>query len=123
MIRPPPRSTPTDTLFPYTTLCLSANSSLPVLSRPLLQKTGNRVPRHVRLFCQMQKNGVAPAHPAATRTVCRDFQMPLRCDWCRALPRRMPPDLWRHGSSRSEEHTSELQSLMRNSYAAFGLNK
>src|SRR3546814_10094108 len=30
---------------------------------------------------------------------------------------------WRHGARRSEEHTSELQSLMRISYAVFGLKK
>src|SRR3546814_5217745 len=35
---------------------------------------------------------------------------PSPCEWCRSCPR-------------SEEHTSELQSLMRNSYAVFCLNK
>src|SRR3546814_11577442 len=76
MIRRPPRSTRTDTLFPYTTLFRSwltsptaYSHSLPVTRR--LSSTGSQEP----------------------------------------------------GSRRSEEHTSELQSLMRISYAVFCLKK
>src|SRR3546814_14057367 len=82
MIRRPPRSTRTDTLFPYTTLFRSA---LP-----------GRVPR--------RKRGAGPLarrHP----------QLRL------AAPRALPL------AARSEEHTSELQSLMRISYAVFCLKK
>src|SRR3546814_3768443 len=74
MIRRPPRSTRTDTLFPYTTLFRSSwRRSVPVL---------------------------CPHQP------------PVR-------HRQRLPACWR----RSEEHTSELQSLMRISYAVFCLKK
>src|SRR3546814_8154314 len=76
MIRRPPRSTRTDTLFPYTTLFRSA--------------------RH-------HHSGVSAAHrPRAA---------------AEGLPRQPG------GDGRSEEHTSELQSLMRISYAVFCLKK
>src|SRR3546814_5265516 len=76
MIRRPPRSTRTDTLFPYTTLFRSFVSH---------ERDGHRA-NHVRLF---------RSHNAAG---------------CRVL-------------KRSEEHTSELQSLMRISYDVFCLKK
>src|SRR3546814_988879 len=90
MIRRPPRSTRTDTLFPYTTLFRSG--------------------RH---RC---------THP----TGCRDSASAGRPDrgW-RGCRRCSPPPRRRraNGRSRSEEHTSELQSLMRISYAVFCLKK
>src|SRR3546814_10415512 len=73
-IRRPPRSTRTDTLFPYTTLFRSHGGHRPA---------GHAVDRHEHL--------------------------------CRDRPRGR--------SRRSEEHTSELQSLMRISYAVFCLKK
>src|SRR3546814_4338709 len=81
MIRRPPRSTRTDTLFPYTTLFRSA----------------------LRRVCQY---GQVPGGGSG-------FQcLPLgSCSWRRQR------------SCRSEEHTSELQSLMRISYAVFCLKK
>src|SRR3546814_6999402 len=83
MIRRPPRSTRTDTLFPYTTLFRSADGSGVLV--------GQRV----------------ADDPA---------------DVIFAKHRRV--EIVRHGaSSRSEEHTSELQSLMRISYAVFCLTK
>src|SRR3546814_7357770 len=84
MIRRPPRSTRTDTLFPYTTLFRS------------LATAGER---H-REFRQQ---------PAAT-----DRRHP------RLHPYRGRQDA---AQRRSEEHTSELQSLMRISYAVFCLKK
>src|SRR3546814_6181578 len=87
MIRRPPRSTRTDTLFPYTTLFRS-----PV---PLAQ--GMAQPRH----------GLANACTAGTHTY--QSTVIAGCEGC-------------HGP-RSEEHTSELQSLMRISYAVFCLKK
>src|SRR3546814_2069696 len=89
MIRRPPRSTRTDTLFPYTTLFRSAQP----LSAPL--QDGIRF-LHIPL----------PAPPTAFLAVC--------------LPRRAAIRAYR---VRSEEHTSELQSLMRISYAVFCLKK
>src|SRR3546814_6576775 len=91
MIRRPPRSTRTDTLFPYTTLFRSA-----------------RAPRPAR----------RPHQRATARTVLGPLDRPqgrLR----RAAPRLMETPM----DTRSEEHTSELQSLMRISYAVFCLKK
>src|SRR3546814_16475776 len=82
MIRRPPRSTRTDTLFPYTTLFRSA---------PSQQRAAGRAShRRSRSHCE----------PAYSRPYHRS-----------------------RGGSRSEEHTSELQSLMRISYAVFCLKK
>src|SRR3546814_1952314 len=95
MIRRPPRSTRTDTLFPYTTLFLS-----------LLRRA-------------------VPAGRARTRPdVRRDARHPPR-PRPRLLPRRARAIArgLTGRPARSEEHTSELQSLMRISYAVFCLNK
>src|SRR3546814_10454766 len=81
MIRRPPRSTRTDTLFPYTTLFRS------------LAGKGRR---------QQERLHGRAVHPAGGQDRARR----------------------RHAvRERSEEHTSELQSLMRISYAVFCLNK
>src|SRR3546814_6524669 len=95
MIRRPPRSTRTDTLFPYTTLFRSRlwRGDVPPVHARLLQ--GAAVPR-----CRL-------GHP-------------------RDAPRAGHALLWRAQEAypaRSEEHTSELQSLMRISYAVFCLKK
>src|SRR3546814_5520709 len=93
MIRRPPRSTRTDTLFPYTTLFRSAGRC----GRPCgLAWRGERWWSSV-LLLPLQGEG-------------RDGD-----GFCRrsGVTRRM----------RSEEHTSELQSLMRNAYAGFCLKK
>src|SRR3546814_2571958 len=97
MIRRPPRSTRTDTLFPYTTLFRSA--SLHGSARP---GEGDRVSRRTTRRGEPRARRAASAAPRCRRS---------RKD----SPRR------RHG--RSEEHTSELQSLMRISYAVFCLKK
>src|SRR3546814_8999360 len=89
MIRRPPRSTRTDTLFPYTTLFRSLLSLHGVVPE-LHQHRG-------------QPGSAAPRRGARQPAVRR-----LR----RPVPLR-----------RSEEHTSELQSLMRISYAVFCLKK
>src|SRR3546814_5472181 len=90
MIRRPPRSTRTDTLFPYTTLFRS------VLDRPA--------------HLPADFPGRAPgAHAGADRGQA------ARGRDC------LSPD--RLAGLRSEEHTSELQSLMRISYAVFCLKK
>src|SRR3546814_2524062 len=95
MIRRPPRSTRTDTLFPYTTLFRSRRFSV----QP---EPGDRI----RL-----RAAESPAAAAAAKP-CRG---PAFSTGARLL-RREPPD-------RSEEHTSELQSLMRISYAVFCLKQ
>src|SRR3546814_2017702 len=102
MIRRPPRSTRTDTLFPYTTLFRSPTKQPNVTVR-----------RHLR---------VTPL------VACLDDR-PVRgnLDLIRAVDvRKQPPharQAAQHRKQRSEEHTSELQSLMRISYAVFCLKK
>src|SRR3546814_3421533 len=85
MIRRPPRSTRTDTLFPYTTLFRS-------------RSRGSEGPPRHRLVR-------AGARSAGGRPAARGCALRLG------------------GRGRSEEHTSELQSLMRISYAVFCLKK
>src|SRR3546814_8599831 len=87
MIRRPPRSTRTDTLFPYTTLFRSAVRRI---------SGGDVRPRQGRCVQHRESRSGYFVQPSAVR------KKPLR---------------------RSEEHTSELQSLMRISYAVFCLKK
>src|SRR3546814_5606350 len=92
MLRRPPRSTRTDTLFPYTTLFRSSRAG-----RALRPGAGAALlPRRLR-------SGASEADPGRRRL--------------RRLRRAEA------GGGRSEEHTSELQSLMRISYAVFCLKK
>src|SRR3546814_2126744 len=86
MIRRPPRSTRTDTLFPYTTLFRSVERRKPHRGHPVR--------------CRIEK----------ARLGHRRF-------------RTSAPKIARPAFMRSEEHTSELQSLMRISYAVFCLKK
>src|SRR3546814_9261085 len=102
MIRRPPRSTRTDTLFPYTTLFRSCDK------RPWLEGLNIEMewpmsgkPRLLYL------DNAAEFKSEALRRGCE--QHGIRLDY-RPL-------------GRSEEHTSELQSLMRISYAVFCLKK
>src|SRR3546814_6245221 len=93
MIRRPPRSTRTDTLFPYTTLFRSE--------------------QHGRGQCRGERRRGGAAQP--------DRRDRLAAALCGTRGQR-GGDPWR-GGARSEEHTSELQSLMRISYAVFCLKK
>src|SRR3546814_8765801 len=88
MIRRPPRSTRTDTLFPYTTLFRSHDSSLSGVE---------------------DMEGPPPGSGCwdGSHALCAPTFHGRRSGW----------------GSRSEEHTSELQSLMRISYAVFCLKK
>src|SRR3546814_7858790 len=95
MIRRPPRSTRTDTLCPYTTLFRSRRAA--------------EEPRHLRPRSGFRNHCHARQFPAARAT-----DRP-GSTWSRSLPTRH--------NRRSEEHTSELQSLMRISYAVFCLKK
>src|SRR3546814_10859596 len=102
MIRRPPRSTRTDTLFPYTTLFRSENGST------LPQHQGLGDARWIRHRTSSGKGG----NGSLTRLA---FLREVHA-W----------DQGSHGQElrrRSEEHTSELQSLMRISYAVFCLKK
>src|SRR3546814_7725445 len=101
MIRRPPRSTRTDTLFPYTTLFRSHAQGRDVASRPNAQSTA-RGPEAAR-----------PRSSDTRRTRRVDHKSRAR----QPHPAILPDD------ARSEEHTSELQPLMRISYAVFCLKK
>src|SRR3546814_1498265 len=105
MIRRPPRSTRTDTLFPYTTLFRSRLSVNPYAVDALVKRLISRV----RRVCSREFWYIFPK---------------LKGRW-RSHYRHHKARKYRVGKvfSRSEEHTSELQSLMRISYAVFCLKK
>src|SRR3546814_3378434 len=92
MIRRPPRSTRTDTLFPYTTL-----------------------------FRSQGRRCVAPAGGVAQGARADDRRRGRRGRFARHRP--AAASILLSARLRSEEHTSELQSLMRISYAVFCLKK
>src|SRR3546814_3811091 len=96
MIRRPPRSTRTDTLFPYTTLFRSTYRRLCAEGR-LVHAVGDA---RSDALCLCRPAGADPCSGADGRE---------------HRSQRQP--------ARSEEHTSELQSLMRISYAVFCLKK
>src|SRR3546814_8837244 len=100
MIRRPPRSTRTDTLFPYTTLFRSRRTRGRTPSSPVGAVRRSRAPERPSMLCLRVRGPPAPGLP---------------------LFRREYP--WASPRGRSEEHTSELQSLMRISYAVLCLNK
>src|SRR3546814_9265394 len=93
MIRRPPRSTRTDTLFPYTTLFRSGVQ--------VIQQGADQIREAQKLFQDLNK-----------MTDIGNVAQQLKSDVLRTS-----------NVSRSEEHTSELQSLMRISYAVFCLKK
>src|SRR3546814_10006019 len=106
MIRRPPRSTRTDTLFPYTTLVRSA-----------AVKSAGRNHRHldrIEHLRQQQGGRHRTGVAAAFRTLHGDDVGAELDRFHRMLER---------ADGRSEEHTYELQSLMRISYAVFCLKK
>src|SRR3546814_3952025 len=110
MRRRPPRSTRTDTLCPYTTLFRSAGADSRMeegegdsgVHRPASRLRTERVARR-----------------GALRELARRPQQ-RRSDVVGVLPRSREGGGC-HAVQRSEEHTSELQSLMRTSYAVFCL--
>src|SRR3546814_5011027 len=106
MIRRPPRSTRTDTLVPYTTLFRSGDYG-PTIIRWL----DGGVP----IATSLHVGSVLPIQHSSAGLVFMAFQ-PLPA-YKRLLERE------RAARTRSEEHTSELQSLMRISYAVFCLKK
>src|SRR3546814_6325847 len=115
MIRRPPRSTRTDTLFPYTTLFRSID--------PLTSPSASMSASSVRA---MTSTIALPMAATSKRAVDAMEYPVLSGKLRRALggdTRQGKAALDAHRAARSEEHTSELQSLMRNSYAVFCLQK
>src|SRR3546814_7846769 len=107
MIRRPPRSTPTDTLFPYTTLFRSWLTP----ARPWDCKGKCSISPY--LFKLRSRIGMT-ANPPSDEHIVRRIKIEGQ---------RLSQGSIDKSKSRSEEHTSELQSLMRNSYAVFCLKK
>src|SRR3546814_4676549 len=104
MVRRPPRATRTDTLFPYTTLFRAADQ--PVVGDHLDAAV-------MRLFQGVRQGGAVDCRDHQDLGALGDHVLDLG-----ALVRDVVV-----GILRSEEHTSELQSLMRISYAVFCLKK
>src|SRR3546814_2925166 len=120
MIRRPPRTTRTDTLFPYTTLFRSHTRRTSRCGRRRRSRSSdNGVPAGNSV------RKAALSHPARLQETAT--MNPHRPHAGHAAPGRplrglylLTPD---DDDTRSEAHTSELQSLMRISYAAFCLTK
>src|SRR3546814_2691373 len=104
MIRLPPRSTRTDTLFPDTTLFRSVGGYMDE------QRPGGPAENATINVAILQRAGV------------NDLTTKSRAVYG-SLEYAITDNLKINGGLRSEEHTSELQSLMRNSYAVFCLKK
>src|SRR3546814_10047651 len=100
MIRRPPRSKRTDTLFPYTTLFRSN-----VIAKPRLGEVEGYVQASYGRFNEANVQGAVNL-PLGSIAAVRASGLYSRID-----------DYWDNLYPRSEEHTSELQSLMRISYA------
>src|SRR3546814_3468301 len=109
MIRRPPRSTRTDTLFPYTTLFRSYSGTIdgcPSTFVPWYDADYDGIPDHI---------DTCPT----VRETYNKFQDDDGCPDLSPSTEKAVADT----DGRSEEHTSELQSLMRISYAVFCLKK
>src|SRR3546814_3319577 len=104
MIRRPPRSERTDTLFPYTTLFRSYFDKL-------------RMPCPVATMLTI----TYPDEQAATSRAA--FKFMRTTSLANSQSAKFTPQIRDQSRERSEEHTSELQSLMRISYAVFCLKK
>src|SRR3546814_1562399 len=107
MIRRPPRSTRTDTLFPYTTLFRSYAYWARVDAGAALAVA--------KVAAEKGEPLTAEETEAAVREAMEDAVVNVTIGY--------PPAPESTGVTRSEEHTSELQSLMRISYAVFCLKK
>src|SRR3546814_8189029 len=99
MVRRPPRPNRTDPLFPYTTLFQSPSTSVPVEKQKATIASVTAIPAD-----PTSSSGLRPI-----RSIVKIVNRQARIE--------SDPD------RRSEEHTSELQSLMRISYAVFCLKK
>src|SRR3546814_5047285 len=106
MIRRPPRSTRTDTLFPYTTLF---RSTLPFKMRKTPNCVNDTMP-HQRVMRSHEQIRGAQCRHGCSLVMGNERSLAMKCSIGSII-------------GRSEEHTSELQSLMRISYAVFCLKK
>src|SRR3546814_1180583 len=137
MIRRPPRSTRTDTLFPYTTLFRSEGARTDHSVRHQNQRNpqcdmvrvrlGQRVVDHPERADENARRAPCSAIQFCRRTAPGDrckFQSTTRRICVRGAKAWLPAfDRTDDRGTRSEEHTSELQSLLRISTAVFCLKK
>src|SRR3546814_8641040 len=124
MMRRPPRSTRTDTLFPYTTLCRSLARLVP--GRPPAhghrleeRPVDRRRERRCRELRRVRSGGVGGVRRHGSGFLRRRLRWHSSGEGHSARGAALDD----RGDRRSEEHTSELQSLMRISYAVFCLKK
>src|SRR3546814_1191993 len=123
MIRRPPRSTRTDTLFPYTTLFRSDRQTrariLIIEDEPIIAMDIEMIVRdlghEVVAVATTHREAVAEAQAHQPGLVLADIQLADNSSGIEAVQEIL--------TERSEEHTSELQSLMRISYSVFCLKK
>src|SRR3546814_6642362 len=150
MIRPPPRSTRTDTLFPYTTLFRSLtrttgyinikspvfliqsyNVSNPVAGQSAINFGLDQTAKTFSQELQLASDSSSPFswivgafyYHDNTRIVTNVYGTCVGAVCAGAVPIETDGSQKTRSVSRSEEHTSELQSLMRISYAVFCLKK
>src|SRR3546814_2378808 len=122
MIRRPPRSTRTDTLFPYTTLVRSWFSTVCVWKSDMAW-----APCETFRFSRKERCGCVPRRACRNRRRGKAFSRRRECahprSSLRCVSKAQSKGAWLFPKPaiRSEEHTSELQSLMRISYAVFCL--
>src|SRR3546814_1167609 len=126
MIRRPPRSTRTDTLFPYTTLFRSRRNAARFLAYLVDQGAISRPPEEPELderltaYCHWLATARALS-PSGIEETVKEVKR-----WYAQIcgdGKTCSTEALRSILLRSEEHTSELQSLMRISYAVFCLKK
>src|SRR3546814_5239300 len=144
MIRRPPRSTLTDTLFPYTTLfrsAIHAASDTSASTRPVtLPCRHSAAGNHHRQFPEPAYSANADSSAASAPAIVTPGTVRRARAWSSSPASPLEPRRRGHRARvtviapvrriagadillRSEEHTSELQSLMRISYAVFCLKK
>src|SRR3546814_8423233 len=126
MIRQPPRSTRTDTLFPFTTLFRSVRvgngRTLNFLGN--LRTNSGLALLHQCSFLRLHSGAALQQRPSDAKDQHESNQQRRQVPREHGNPARLIPFLAKsYRIGRSEEHTSELQSLMRISYAVFCLKK
>src|SRR3546814_6704280 len=122
MMPRPPRSTLPDTLFPYTTLCRSAVA----MSLAMLVAVGVPVPGLVTRTDMVASAKVVTLKDGSVATLGRDAQIQVSLSEgirkITLLSGEATFEVAKDGSRpfvRSDEHTSDIQSLLRSSYAVF----